>query len=283
MENIAIVALGAVFAASLAVCRDVDRRALAQSAPHAAPASSRSSSIHVALGTPTDADPSDDYIIMRPQYVASYNPTTHIPNWVSWELDASRLGTTPRHKGHFLADESLPAGWLRVSHNDYTGSGYDRGHMAPSDDRTSTTADNDATFILSNVAPQLHELNAGPWEELETYSRKLARRDGKELFITAGGIVPKVHASIGHDVAVPTEFFKIVVVLSPGQGASDVTPTTRTIAVVMPNVTNVAHDWHAYLVSVAEVERRSGYQFLSAVPAGARAAIVARVDADGTQ
>jgi endonuclease G len=179
-----------------------------------------------------------------------------------------------------MADDSLPSGWLRVKHDDYDNSGYDRGHMSPSDDRTASVADNAATFIMTNVAPQKHELNAGPWEELENYSRKLATQGNKELFITAGVLVSKQHAVIGNAVAVPEFFYKIVVILDHGQGVSNVTETTRVIAVIMPNATGTQHNWQTYKVSVSQVETKSGYKFFSSIPETVRATLDKQVDAD---
>jgi endonuclease G len=113
---------------------------------------------HLALGNPSGvtADPSQptNYLISRDQYALSYHRDRGIPNWVSWHLQAADLGDTPRYSGPFIPDTTLPAGWYQVQHDDYTGSGYDRGHMTPSADRTASEADNEATFILTNIVPQ---------------------------------------------------------------------------------------------------------------------------------
>ena len=71
-------------------------------------------------------------------------------------------------------DDMLPAGWYRVQDHDYAGSGYDRGHMVRSEERTRSPEDNKTTFYLTNVLPQTHELNAGPWLRLEDYCQDLA-------------------------------------------------------------------------------------------------------------
>jgi endonuclease G len=69
---------------------------------------------------------------------------------------------------NFRPDDALPAAWYKVRPNDYTGSGYDRGHIAPSADRTRNEADNSATFLMSNMMPQVPELNRGVWGDLES-------------------------------------------------------------------------------------------------------------------
>jgi endonuclease G, mitochondrial len=236
-------------------------------------------SVHVALGAPVAAGPTDDYIIARPQYVVAYSPSHRGPSWAAWDLNRTYFGGAARHRGHFITDDSLPAGFYRVTHAYYTGSGYDRGHMVRSEDRTRSDADNASTFLLSNVLPQRHDLNDGPWLRLEDACRTLAQYDGRELFIAAGPIYSAQPATIGHGVAVPVAFWKVVVVLAPGQGAEDVTPETRVVAVVMPNVDGIADaPWARYRVSVADVERRSGYRLLGRVPEAVRAALEAKVD-----
>ena len=144
-------------------------------------------SIHVALGIPTDSDPSDDYLIDHGIYVVSYNPRKNVPNWVAWALDRSFLGHV-RRKNDFRPDPLLPADFYHVIPQDYHDSGYDRGHLCPSADRQDSPSDNSLTFLMTNIQPQLHELNEGPWEKLEEYERELARRRDAELFIVAGGI-----------------------------------------------------------------------------------------------
>ena len=92
----------------------------------------------------------------------SYNNKTHTANWVSWQLNRSWIGAADR-KNDFRPDDALPTAWYKVRPNDYTGSGYDRGHIAPSADRTRNDADNSNTFLMSNMVPQSPELNRGVW------------------------------------------------------------------------------------------------------------------------
>jgi endonuclease G len=247
------------------------------------PAPPGTPSIHLALGTPTDADPSDDHLMVRPQYALSYNPRRLGPNWVSWELNAGYYGGQRRHKGHFLTDESLPAGWYRVHHDDYANTEFDRGHMVRSEERTRSREDNEATFLLTNILPQRHDLNGGPWLRLEEYCQQLAQHGHKEMFLTAGPIFGPTVPTIGHGVAVPEAFYKIVVVLEAGQGPGDVAEQTRVIAVLMPNAVGILEQpWGRYRTSVAEIERRSGYHFLGRVPEGVRTVLEGRVDSGPT-
>jgi endonuclease G len=80
--------------------------------------------------------------MVKPQYVlSSYNNKTHTANWVSWQLNRSWIGTAVS-QDNFRPDEALPDSWYKVRPSDYTGSGYDRRHIAPSADRTRNEADN---------------------------------------------------------------------------------------------------------------------------------------------
>lgn len=238
-----------------------------------------SGSVHLALGAPKGADSSDDYLMIKPQYALSYSRQRNVANWVSWNLDASYFGSTPRHKGKFLADASLPTGFYQVRDQDYAGSGFDRGHMVRSEERTRTAEDNLATFLLPNVIPQRHDLNAGPWLRLEEYCQALSQKENKELYVTAGGVFSSRPETIGHGVAVPQDCFKIVVVLDRGQGLADVNPSTRVIAVLMPNTPGILNEaWGQYRTTVREIERRTGYGFMPLVPEPIRRALGARAD-----
>lgn len=250
------------------------------SAMEPVPTKPADASVHLTLGVPTDDSPDDDYLMRKPQYALSYNPGRHVANWVSWELNRGWFGAVPRHKGKFLEDRELPQGFKRANHDDYTGSGFDRGHMVRSEERTRTNEDNRSTFFMTNILPQYHDLNAGPWLRLEEHCEKLAKREGRELFIMAGGVFPpskRVSDKIGKGVAVPKTFFKIVVVLEPGQTAKDVRSSTAVIAVLMPNETGIMDEgWEKYRTSVDEIEKRTGYEFLSAVPESVQRVIEAR-------
>lgn len=235
------------------------------------------SSVHLALGVPVDADPSDDRLLDERSFVLSYSPVKRVPNWVAWRLDSSYLGHVHR-RNDFRPDPMLPAELYHVNEHDYLRSGYDRGHMCPSADRADTPEDNSLTFLFTNMEPQLHELNAGPWERLEVYERERAARPGTVLYIVAGGVFGAPFPTIGQGVAVPAANFKIVVVMSEGQRASDVTAQTEVLAVLMPNQRGVGeHAWSEFLTSVDAIEHATGYDFLNAVPEAVQRMIEARI------
>jgi endonuclease G, mitochondrial len=250
----------------------------------------KSQNINLSMGNPsqatTNSSNSENYLIVRPQYALSYAKNKGIPNWVAWELNAGWLGDAHR-VGKFAPDDELPAGWDRVKPSDYTGSGFDRGHMTNSEDRSRSPEDNIPTFLMTNIIPQAPDNNQGVWVQLENYSRQLAR-SGKELFIISGGhgqggIGSKgLKATVGRGkVVVPAVTWKVILVLDkPNAGVAGVDRNTRTIAVIIPNKQGVRDDpWRQYLTSVQEVEKLTGYQFFTNVPAEIRSVINTRIDA----
>ena len=245
-------------------------------------------SVHLTMGNPSFASTStansNNYLLEKAQYALSYNNSTRIPNWVSWQLNRSWLGSAPR-QDDFRADTTLPSGFYRVTTSDYTGSGFDRGHMTPSADRTNTVANNSATFLMTNIIPQAPDNNQGPWAVLEGYCRDLVNQ-GRELYIisgaygTGGSGSNGSASSIGPSIRVPARTWKVIVVLNtPGSGVSGVTTNTRVIAVNMPNSQGIRNnDWRSYRVTVDSIEGNTGYNFLSSVPTATQNVIEARVD-----
>jgi endonuclease G len=148
----------------------------------------KSESIHLALGNPSGASvnpaTSDNYLLLKPQYALSYNRSKGHANWVAWELSQKWLGTIDR-QNDFKPDDSLPSVWNKITPNAYSNSGFDRGHLCPSADRTQSAADNSATFLMTNMVPQAPELNREAWAYLEEFCRDLVSEKHK-LYIIAG-------------------------------------------------------------------------------------------------
>jgi endonuclease G len=248
--------------------------------PTPTPSPTPPASENLTMGNPSNAATNvlvpDNYLMEKPQYSMSYNRDRGESNWVSWHLSTSWLGSAPR-QNDFRADTTLPTGWYQVQATDYSGSGFDRGHMCPSADRTDTVADNSATFLMTNMVPQLPANNQGVWANFENYCRSLVTA-GNELYIISGGVGTQSVIANGH-VVVPTQTWKVVMVLANGSNdVSRVTTSTRTIAIVVPNSGTINSDWHAYRVSVDQVEGMTGFDFFSSVPASIQSVIEARVD-----
>ncbi len=236
---------------------------------------------HVEFGVPSDGTPANEILLVKRQYVTSYSPAHGGPNWVSWNLNATHFGAAPRCDC-FSADTTLPDSVYHVVTSDYTGSGYSRGHMVMSAERTASATDNAATFLMTNVLPQLQDLNGGPWEKFEVYNNDLARDSVKELYIISGGTFSATPATANGAgrVAIPQTTWKIVVILARGQTLADVHSASdlRVIAVNMPNVAGIqANGWQMYRTTVDAIEAATGYDFLAGLPDGIEAAVEAAV------
>jgi endonuclease G, mitochondrial len=246
------------------------------------PIASATNNPNLLLGNPSNAASSiadaDNYLMVKSQYALSYNNNKHTANWVSWQLNRSWIGSADR-KNDFRPDDALPATWYKARPNDYTGSGYDRGHIAPSADRTRNEADNSATFLMTNMMPQVPELNRGVWGDLEEYCRELVQQ-GKELYIIAGPVGNQGAIGKKEKISVPAKTWKVIAVLDrQGLGLQGITNNTRTIAVIMPNDSSVkGKGWKSFRVSVRQVERETGLNFLSNVSPQVQQVIESKVD-----
>ena len=237
---------------------------------------------HLLLGNPssatTDVANENNYLLVKNQYALSYNRSRATANWVSWKLDSSWIGTAPR-QDDFRPDPDLPAGWYRVTDQDYSGSGYDRGHMVASGDRTRSIPDNSSTFLMTNIIPQLAANNQGAWEDFETYLRTQVQA-GQEIYIIAG-----VHGSLGTiaqgRVVVPQYTWKVALIMPNGSNdLRRITKGTRTVAIITPNFPplNINATWRQFRVSVNEVENLTGYNFFTNVPKNTQEMIERRKD-----
>jgi endonuclease G len=219
----------------------------------------------------TDVTNADNYLLLKNQYVLSYNKSRNLANWASWQLNKSWMGDAKR-QNNFRPDLALPKGWYQVTTKDYTGSGFDRGHLVNSEDRGQSVATNSSTFLMTNIVPQAPDNNQGVWEKLESYSRDLAKQ-GKELYIVAGGQGTGGEGKNGKasklidKIAVPATMWKVILVLDePKKGLGGVTAKTRTIAVIMPNKQGRDGKWQDFCATVGDVEKLTGYNFFSNVP-----------------
>jgi DNA/RNA endonuclease G (NUC1) len=234
-------------------------------------------SVHLTMGNPSGADAFQplNYLMEKPTYSLSYNNSKGTPNWVSWHLDSSWYGTLAR-VDTFRPDPKVDPSWYRVQAFDYSGSGFDRGHMTPNADRDNQNRIpiNQETYLMSNMVPQSPDNNQGPWANLEAYLRTQTDA-GNEMYIVSGptGVGGTGSAGFATTVAnghvtVPEKTWKVALVLP--QGTNDISRvdcSTRTIAVIMPNVQGIrSNPWETYLTSVDAVETLTGYDFFSNLP-----------------
>lgn len=235
-----------------------------------------SNSPHLVLGNPSRAgkENTDNYMIERDQYVLAYSQRYGRLLWASWVIDRAWMGSAER-QNDFRPDGALPKNSYQVTPRDYTGSGYDRGHMVPSADRTATADDNSATFLMSNIFAQTPENNRGPWRELEEYARDLVYQQGKTVYVI-GGVYGVRRPLEDNRVTPPSRVWKVMVLFDSDPAPEKVTRQTETIAVDMPNRSRLDSEWQTYLTSIDRIEIATGYDLLSDVKPDIQAAIEAR-------
>lgn len=199
--------------------------------------------------------------VSYPGFTVYYNSHLHLPNCVVYTLTANETRGRSERQETFEQDEKVQ-GCARSE--EYAGSGYDRGHMAPAGDFKWDDEAMASTFKMSNICPQNHELNKGMWNDLELKVREWARRD-KKLVVYTGPvfdskspetIVQKRSGRKGR-VAVPSAFYKVIY--------APTAHPVRAIAFVMPNKP-CDGDLREYVVAIDEVERLTGIDFLSSLP-----------------
>jgi DNA/RNA endonuclease G (NUC1) len=252
-------------------------------------------SVHLTMGNPSNAVADvfqfNNYLMEKPTYSLSYNRDKGTPNWVSWHLEPAWFGSLVRFDT-FRADPAVPPDWYRVLGTDYSGSGFDRGHMTPNADRDNENRIpiNQETYLMTNMVPQAPDNNQGPWAAFEGYLRSIlgSAPNESEIYIVSGplgvggsGANGGTTTSIANNhVTVPAFTWKVVLVLPKGEDdVSRVTASTRTIAIMMPNTQGIRNnDWHLYLTTVDAVEQATGYDFFASVPDDIENAIEAGTD-----
>lgn len=246
---------------------------------------------HLLLGNPSgatsQASARSNLLMVKPYYALSYNGATGTPNWVSWRVTKEDLGNAPR-KLTFDADATLPSAFYRVTHKDYSGSGFDRGHLCPHSDRAANQEMSYSTFVMSQIIPQAPNVNQKAWAQLEIYCRDLVRLHHHHLYVIAGpygqggrGSNGFKNTIAGGRVTVPAYCWKLVVVV-PDEGEDDlakISTETRVITVIMPNDNDAVGDpWAKFRTSPADIEQRTGLKFFDRLPETVAQALRQNID-----
>ncbi len=210
-------------------------------------------------------------IIEHKGFTISFNKETLCANWVAWCLTREEVENkvVPR-SNFFTADTTLPEQY-QVQYYDYSGTGYSRGHMAPSADMRWDKQAMDDCFLMSNICPQHEDLNEGDWNSLEMACRRWAKKEG-EIYIACGPIYDGSHKTIyigDRHIALPDHFYKVIMVLTPGK--------ERAIGFIFQNTTGVQFMKDNF-ETVDEIEKLTGIDFFSNVPKELQDKIEANAD-----
>ncbi|MBQ6073785.1 MAG: DNA/RNA non-specific endonuclease [Bacteroidales bacterium] len=197
-------------------------------------------------------------IVRHGAFVSSYNTETLIPDWVAYELTAEETeGRQTRDGMEFRMDPDL-RGCTQAMREDYSGSGWTKGHLMPAADAAFSSNTMAETFYFTNICPQDEVLNAGDWQYLEKRVRNWANRYGSVWVVTGPIVGDNRYGTIGdRDVVVPDSFYKALLIRKKNGSYS-------AIAFVMDN-----DDGRYYLrdccMSVDELEALTGIDFFPAL------------------
>lgn len=169
-------------------------------------------------------------LICHDFYALQYSPTTRTPLWVAHTLQRENILSKNKvgREDNFREDPQLleAARKYAVSGSDYRGSGYDRGHLAPSADFTWNKRAMDESFYMTNMAPQLGEHNSGVWNSLEDGVRKLMSKY-QTLYVVTGVLFGKNPQTISSGVMIPDAFYKVVVSAQTGDAVAFLIPQDK--------------------------------------------------------
>ncbi|KAM6954187.1 endonuclease G, mitochondrial [Aplochiton taeniatus] len=211
--------------------------------------------------------PSLANIKTRESYVTSYDPRNRTAAWVIEQLSPETLtGSSDRKFSEFKEDDSVHL-YHRATNADYRGSGFDRGHLAAAANHKWSQKAMDDTFYLSNVSPQNPNLNQNAWNNLEKYCRSLTKQYLNVFVCTGPLYLPRQEADgklyvryqvLGRNqVAVPTHFFKVLILERPAGGGVELR------SYVMPNCpVDEKLPLERFLVPIESIERASGLLFV---------------------
>lgn len=190
-------------------------------------------------------------------YIAAYDESRKDPAWVCYRLNKVASLIAPPRPQSFSTDARTKA---KVKSADYTGTGYDRGHMAPNYG-IAVCYQGQAqleTFLMSNIIPQKPNLNRKVWEHLEEREIKTYAQNFGTVWIITGPVFDKQPARLSSGIAVPAKCFKIIIREENGQ--------QKVLAFEMPQDVTGNEQLNKFLTSVRDVEANTGLDFLNELP-----------------
>jgi len=192
-----------------------------------------------------------EYTAFRLRYIEEHEQA----DWVGYLLTRRMLeeGEEERESS-FEQDPNLKNSTGSASNEDYTGSGYDRGHLAPAADMAWSEAAMNESFYYSNASPQVPAFNRGIWKRLESRVREWALANDS-VFVVTGPVLSEISERIGpNEVSVPTRYYKVVLDISQQGGY-------KGAAFVLENKGDSESELFSKALSIDELERMLGIDF----------------------
>jgi len=221
----------------------------------AAPVKPKADRRYVYAGNPKPmpAFPYQIHVMTNIGYVVGYCEQRKDPVWVGYRLFKVSNLQAPKRPFQFMVDARTSA---RVVSTDYSGSGYDRGHMAPNY-AIAVCYGPEAqlqTFLMSNIIPQRSKLNRGIWNNLEQMEIRNYAQSLEEIWVLTGGIFES-NEHLASGVNVPSACYKIIV--------DEQNKKPRILAFIIGQNISGTENITNFLTSVDIIEQKTGLDFLS--------------------
>lgn len=198
-------------------------------------------------------------ILRNRGYWVGYDEKLRNPAWVAYRLfDVAEEVSIPQRPGSFYPDDRTIA---RVRSEDYTGSGFDRGHLAPNFAiaRCYGREAQEETFLMSNIVPQRHALNAGPWKQLESREAINYPARFREIWVITGPVFRnKRQRTLPSGIPIPDAFYKIYL--------DELRGSIRATAFLFEQDDDGTGNLEKRLCSIATVENLTGLDFFPDLP-----------------
>jgi len=199
----------------------------------------------LAFGHPTTTLPSP---IVYSNHVLEYDSARRVPRWVAEHLTKDQVKQeVAKRKGVNFSPDPLVPMQFRSTNQDYWGSGWSRGHMAPAGDNKHCQDSMNDTFYLTNIVPQDMDNNGGYWNRLEIWVRGLTDQY-QDVWVVSGPLwLPQEKVEIKDDVADNNEIVDDGDIVKKRK-VKPPRPPPKTVSYPVLGPNNVAVPTHLYKV-----------------------------------
>ena len=212
-------------------------------------------------------------------FAVMYSGVSRTPLWSAEHLDRKRLQQAKEidREDSFHEESKLPDS-ARASLSDYSGSGYDRGHLAPNADMANRSQQYDS-FSLANIAPQSPRNNRYIWRNIESATRYLTQQYGEVYTITGVAFTGKKTKQLADRVLVPSHFFKAVYIPATNQAGVYYAPNDESERIDVISIDELATEIGIDVLPLLDAQTKS-QAFDLPLKAGASSDLPANEPAD---
>lgn len=194
-------------------------------------------------------------IVTHGGFTLEYNEEHEQAVWVAYLLTSEKAKRGVERSNSFKPDPKVST--QTANDEDYAGSGYDRGHLAPAADMSWSTTAMKESFYYSNMSPQVPGFNRGIWKKLEEQVRIWAETYDT-LFVVTGPILESGLPTIGSNkVSVPKAYYKALLRYN--------SKYTLALGFILPN-SNSSEPLQNFAVSIDSLEKITNIDFFHLLP-----------------